>query len=227
MEVCELFKETLVTVDDLGCDPISIQTGVVAKQANGVCLIAQGETVVLATVVAAKKPKEGGDFLPLTVDYREQSYAAGRIPGGFFKRQGRPTTKETISCRLIDRPLRPLFPEGFTHELQVQVSVLSYDQKNSPEVLGVTGASAALTLSDIPFGGPVACVRMAAWGAATTQSIQASAATAAVARNASRQPSTAANRDTPKMTKPEPNSIEPPKSPWATPSFRPENKSAM
>ncbi|MBI4864772.1 MAG: polyribonucleotide nucleotidyltransferase [Candidatus Riflebacteria bacterium] len=149
-----------VAVSDLGCDPITIQTGIVAKQANGAVLVSQGETVILATATASREAKEGADFLPLTVDYREPSYAAGKIPGGFFKRPGRPNTKETLSSRLTDRPLRPLFPEGFTHEVQVLLSVLSFDQRNSPELLAVIGASAALHISDIPFNGPVGCVRV-------------------------------------------------------------------
>jgi len=119
-----------------------------------------GETVVLATVVAAKTPREGVDFLPLTVDYQEKTYAAGRIPGGYFKREGRPTEKETLVSRLIDRPIRPLFPEGFRNEIQVIATVLSFDNENDPDIVALIGCSAALTLSGIPFFGPVAAARV-------------------------------------------------------------------
>ncbi len=137
-----------------------LETGKVARQADGAVVASYGDTVVLATVVGAKAAKPGQDFFPLTVNYQEKFYAAGRIPGGFFKREGRPTEKETLVSRLIDRPIRPLFPEGFRNEVQVVVSVLSHDLENDPDVLGLVAASAALTLSGIPFFGPVGAARV-------------------------------------------------------------------
>lgn len=139
---------------------LSIETGVIAKQANGSALVRYGDTVIIATAVASKEPKEGIDFLPLTVDYREKFYSAGKIPGGFFKREGRPSEREVLISRLIDRPLRPLFPEGFTNEVQIICFVLSADQKYDPDILSIIGASAALTVSDIPLINPVGAVRI-------------------------------------------------------------------
>lgn len=136
------------------------ETGKVAKQADGAVMARCEGTVVLATVVAAKEKSPGEDFLPLTVNYQEKSAAAGRIPGGYFKREGRPTEKEVLTSRLIDRPVRPLFPKDFTYETQILVTVLSADQGNDPDVLSVTAASAALLVSDIPFAGPVGAVRV-------------------------------------------------------------------
>ena len=141
---------------DLGGRPFSIETGKVAKQANGSVLVQYGDTVVLVTAVASDKKREGLDFIPLTVNYLEMTYAAGRIPGGFFKREGRPSDRETLISRFIDRPLRPLFPKGFQNEIQIIATVLSADQDNDPAILGMIGASSALSLSDIPFGGPIA-----------------------------------------------------------------------
>jgi polyribonucleotide nucleotidyltransferase len=141
-----------------GCD-ISIETGKIAKQADGSILIRLGDTVVLVTAVASRKPTNL-DFFPLYVEYREKFYASGRIPGGFFKREGRPGDKETLTCRLIDRPIRPLFDKNFNYEVQVAAQVLSYDGINQPDVLGITGASAALAVSDIPFSGFIAGVRV-------------------------------------------------------------------
>ena len=141
---------------DFGGRPFSIETGKVARQANGSVVVQYGETVVLVTAVTAEKRREGIDFLPLTVNYLEMTYAAGRIPGGFFKREGRPSDRETLISRFIDRPLRPLFPKGFQNETQIIATVLSADQDNDPSILGMIGASAALSLSDIPFGGPIA-----------------------------------------------------------------------
>jgi polyribonucleotide nucleotidyltransferase len=138
----------------------SIETGRVARQADGAVLVRYGGTVVLATVVATKTPLEGVDFFPLTVEYRERAYAGGRIPGGFFKREGRPVEKEILTCRLIDRPLRPLFPKGFKHEVQIFNLVISGDQENDPDVLAMVGSSAALSLSGIPFDGPIGAVRV-------------------------------------------------------------------
>ncbi len=141
----------------------SIETGRVAKQADGAVVVRCGGTMVLATIVAGKAPMEGRDrdFLPLTVEYRERAYAGGRIPGGFFKREGRPDEKETLTCRLIDRPLRPLFPKGFRNELQIINLVISADDENDPDVLAMVGSSAAVALSGIPFSGPIGAVRVA------------------------------------------------------------------
>ncbi len=139
---------------------LRLETGRVAKQADGAVLASYGDTVVLATAVASQTERPGVDFLPLTVDYQEKAYAAGKIPGGYFKREGRPSEKEVLTSRLIDRPLRPLFPEGYYFETQVIASVLSADQTGSSDVVGITAASAALTLSNIPFGGPVAGVKV-------------------------------------------------------------------
>ena len=142
---------------------LSIETGKVAKQADGAVVVRCGGTMVLSTVVAAKSPMEGRDrdFLPLTVEYREKAYAGGRIPGGFFKREGRPDEKETLTCRLIDRPLRPLFAKGFRNEIQIINLVISADADNDPDVLAMIGSSAAVALSGIPFAGPVGAVRVA------------------------------------------------------------------
>ena len=144
----------------LGNNTLSIETGKLAKQANGAVLVQLGDTVVLATAVASKKPKLDLDFFPLSVEYREKAYAAGKIPGGFFKREGKPSENEVLSARLIDRPIRPLFPDNFFNEVQIMVFVLSADKENDPDVLGVIGASAALSISDIPFQGPIAAIRI-------------------------------------------------------------------
>ena len=140
---------------------LSIETGKVAKQADGSVVVRCGGTVVLSTAVASRTAMEGRDFLPLTVEYRERAYAGGRIPGGFFKREGRPDEKETLTCRLIDRPLRPLFPKGFRNEIQIINLVISADNENDPDVLAMIGSSAAMSLSGIPFAGPVGAVRVA------------------------------------------------------------------
>ena len=132
-----------------------LETGKVARQADGAVMASWGDTTVLATVVGAKNAKPGQDFFPLTVDYQEKAFAAGRIPGGYFKREGRPSERETLISRLIDRPIRPLFPEGYRNEVQVIVTVLSHDLENDPDVLSIVAVSAALTLSGIPFMGPV------------------------------------------------------------------------
>jgi len=140
---------------------LSIETGKVAKQADGSVVVRCGGTVVLSTAVASRTAMEGRDFLPLTVEYRERAYAGGRIPGGFFKREGRPDEKETLTCRLIDRPLRPLFPKGFRNEIQIINLVISADNENDPDILAMIGSSAAMSLSGIPFAGPVGAVRVA------------------------------------------------------------------
>src|SRR5664280_1166641 len=149
-----------VTVQLAGGKQIKFETGRMAKQAPGAVLVSSGDNVVLATATSAPEPKEGIDFFPLTVEYRENTYAGGRIPGGFIKREGRPSEKEILTCRQIDRPIRPLFPETFRNETQVVAFVYSADKENDPDVLGLNGASCALALSDIPFHGPVGAVRV-------------------------------------------------------------------
>jgi len=152
----------MITTKDIvvGESTLTIETGKIAKQADGSVLVRYGDTVILATAVASKEPVENRGFFPLSVEYREKSYAAGKIPGGFFKREGKPQEKEVLSARLIDRPIRPLFPEEFMHEVQIVITVLSSDKENDPDVLGTIGASTALMISDIPFNGPVASVRV-------------------------------------------------------------------
>jgi polyribonucleotide nucleotidyltransferase len=145
---------------DFGGKTLKIETGRMAKQAHGSCTLTYGDTVVLVTVCRADEGKEGADFMPLTVNYAEMNYAAGKIPGGFFKREGRPSEKETLCSRLIDRPLRPLFPEGYSHETQVIATVMSIDAEHDPEIVAVIGASVVLGISDIPFDGPIAAVRV-------------------------------------------------------------------
>ena len=145
----------------LNGNAVSIETGKVAKQADGAVVVRCGGTMVLSTVVASRSAMEGRDFLPLTVEYREKAYAGGKIPGGFFKREGRPDEKETLTCRLIDRPIRPLFPKGFRNEIQVINLVISADNENDPDVLAMIGTSAALSLSGIPFAGPIGAARVA------------------------------------------------------------------
>src|SRR6201991_2352504 len=154
-----MFNKHSVEID-WGGRPLKLETGKVARQADGAVVATYGETVVLATVVAAKTPREGVDFLPLTVDYQEKTYAAGRIPGGYFKREGRPTEKETLVSRLIDRPIRPLFVDGWRNETQVIVTVLSHDMENDPDILALVAASAALTISGAPFKGPIGAARV-------------------------------------------------------------------
>ena len=149
-----------VTVELAGGKQIKFETGRMAKQASGAALTTSGDNVILATAVASPDPKEGIDFFPLTVEYREFTYAGGRIPGGFIKREGRPSEKEILTSRQIDRPIRPLFPEEFRNETQVVAFVYSADKENDPDVLGINGASCALALSDIPFHGPVGAVRI-------------------------------------------------------------------
>ncbi|MBJ7262286.1 MAG: polyribonucleotide nucleotidyltransferase [Burkholderiaceae bacterium] len=143
-----------------GQHTVKLETGEIARQASGAVLVSIGDTVVLATVVAAKKAKPGQDFFPLTVDYIEKAYAAGRIPGGFFKREGKPSEKETLTSRLIDRPLRPLFPEGFYNEVQVILHVVSVDPEIDPDIAAMIGASAAMSISGVPFNGPIGAARV-------------------------------------------------------------------
>jgi polyribonucleotide nucleotidyltransferase len=144
----------------LGDKQITIETGKLAKQADGAVTVQLGETIVVVAAVAATKAKEGQDFFPLTVDYREKAAAAGKFPGGYFKREGRPTEKEILTCRLTDRPIRPLFPKGWYNEVQVQSIVLSADGENDSDILSIIGASAALMVSDIPWAGPLGAVRV-------------------------------------------------------------------
>src|SRR3954453_9226641 len=139
---------------------LKLQTGLLAKQADGAVVVTYGETIILATVVSSD-PRPGTDFFPLTVDYREKTSGAGKFPGGFIKREGRPSTKETLTARMIDRPIRPLFPFGYFDEVLIQVLVLSADGHNDPEVLSMIGASAALALPSVPFEGPIGAVRVA------------------------------------------------------------------
>ncbi len=143
-----------------GAHTVTLTTGEIARQATGACVCQMGDTVVLATVVAKKETKPGQDFFPLTVDYIEKTYAAGRIPGGFFKREGRPSEKETLTSRLIDRPIRPLFPDGFFNEVQVIIHVISAEPEIDPDIPAMLGASAALAISGIPFRGPIGAARI-------------------------------------------------------------------
>src|ERR1044071_9588196 len=143
-----------------GAGTITIETGKLAKQADGAVTVQLGETIVLVAAVAASKAKPGQDFFPLTVDYREKAAAAGRFPGGYFKREGRPTEKEILTSRLIDRPIRPLFPKGWYNEVQVQSLLLSADGENDSDILTIIGASASLMVSDIPWDGPLGAVRV-------------------------------------------------------------------
>src|ERR671939_322543 len=139
---------------------LSFETGKVAGQASGAVTVRMGETMLLVTAVMSASPREGIDFFPLTCDYEEKLYAAGKIPGGFIRREGRPSEQAILNSRLIDRPIRPLFPEGFRNDVQVVSTVLSADQENDPTMLAINGASAALVISKIPFLGPIGAVRM-------------------------------------------------------------------
>ncbi|MCZ6664958.1 MAG: polyribonucleotide nucleotidyltransferase [Gammaproteobacteria bacterium] len=145
---------------DYGSHQVRLETGKVARQASGAVLVTMGDTVIIATVVGRKKGDPSRDFFPLTVDYQERTYAAGKIPGGFFKREGRPTEKETLTCRLIDRPVRPLFPKGFKNEVQIICTVMSLDPDVDPDIPALIGASAALVISGLPFAGPIGAARV-------------------------------------------------------------------
>src|SRR6202007_950511 len=153
-------ETTEISVQLTGGKTLKFETGKIAKQAHGSAVVRMGDNVVLATATSNADPREGIDFFPLTVDYREYTYAGGRIPGGFIKREGRPSEKEILTSRQIDRPIRPLFPEAFRNETQVIAFVLSADKENDPDVIGINGAGAALALSDIPFNGPIGAVRV-------------------------------------------------------------------
>ena len=148
----------------IGDSPISFETGKLAKQANGSVLVRSGDTVVLVTAVGAQSPRPGADFFPLTVDVEERMYAAGKIPGGFIKRESRPSDRATLTARMTDRPIRPLWPKGYRNETQVVATVLSVDQVNPFDILCLNGASAALMLSELPFAGPVGAVRIGLMG---------------------------------------------------------------
>jgi len=154
-----MFKTTIKETEWLG-RTLRLETGRIARQADGAVMVQMGETVVLATAVGARSLRPGQDFFPLTVNYQEKTFAAGRIPGGFFKREGRPTEKETLTSRLIDRPIRPLFPSSFKNETQVIITVLAHDGENDPDMLAMIGASAALTISGLPFLGPIGACRV-------------------------------------------------------------------
>src|SRR5712692_1705359 len=144
----------------IGSNQITIETGKIAKLADGAVIVSCGDTMVLVSAVSATAIKEGQDYFPLTVDYREKAAAAGKFPGGYFKREGRPTEKETLTSRMIDRPLRPLFPQGYFYDTQIISILLSADGQNDPDILAINGASAALCVSDIPFAGPIGAVRV-------------------------------------------------------------------
>ncbi|HEX9648160.1 MAG TPA: polyribonucleotide nucleotidyltransferase, partial [Alphaproteobacteria bacterium] len=140
--------------------PLILETGRMARQADGAVLVTYGDTTVLCTAVAQRSPRPGIDFFPLTVNYQEKTFAAGKIPGGFFKREGRPTEKETLTSRLIDRPIRPLFAKGFKNETQIIATVVSHDLENDPDIVAMVAVSAALTISGIPFMGPIGAARV-------------------------------------------------------------------
>src|SRR6201986_1143136 len=144
----------------IGSSDLTIETGKLAKLADGSVTVRSGETIILVAAVSATSVKEGQDFFPLTVDYREKAAAVGKFPGGYFKREGRPTEKETLTSRMTDRPLRPLFPKGYFYDTQVISVLLSADGENDPDILSINGASAALCVSDIPFAGPIGAVRV-------------------------------------------------------------------
>src|SRR6201987_1335587 len=144
----------------IGANQISIETGKIARLADGAVVVTCGDTTIWVSAVSATAIKEGQDYFPLTGDYREKAAAAGKFPGGYFKREGRPTEKETLTARIIDRPLRPLFPQGYFYDTQIISILLSADGENDPDILAINGASAALSVSDIPFAGPIGAVRV-------------------------------------------------------------------
>ncbi|MET0183173.1 MAG: polyribonucleotide nucleotidyltransferase, partial [Caulobacterales bacterium] len=155
-----MFDIKTVSLDWAG-RKLTLETGRIARQADGAVFATWGETALLATVVYAKEAKPGQDFFPLTVNYQEKYYAAGRIPGGYPKREGQPSERETLLSRLIDRPIRPLFVDGFKNEVQVIITVMSWDNENESDILAMVAASAALTISGVPFLGPIGCSRVA------------------------------------------------------------------
>ena len=145
---------------ELGGRPLTIETGKIAKQANGSVLIRYGETAVVVAVTGTDTPREGVDFFPLTVDFEEKMYAVGKIPGGFLRREGRPPETAILTSRLIDRPIRPMFPDGYHNDVQIVATAVSVDPDNAPDIPAMIGASCALSISDIPFEGPIAGVRV-------------------------------------------------------------------
>src|SRR4051794_7330635 len=153
-------KKYLKEAIKLGANDLIVETGKIAKQADGSVVIRFGDTMILVAAVSARTAREGMDFFPLTVEYRENTFSAGRIPGNYFRREGRPSEKEVLTCRLIDRPVRPLFADGYRFETQIVASVISADADNDPDVVAITGASCALYLSDIPFHNPIGGVRV-------------------------------------------------------------------
>src|SRR5689334_17429611 len=155
-----MFNKVKKTIQ-YGAHELTLETGEIARQADGAVMVSYGDTVVLVSVVGKTEVKPGQDFFPLTVDYQEKTYAAGKIPGGFFKREGRPSEKETLTSRLIDRPLRPLFPEAFYNEIQIVATVMSSDSEIDSDIPAIIGASAALAISGIPFYGPIGAARVA------------------------------------------------------------------
>src|SRR6188508_2174452 len=154
-----MFKHVKESIQ-YGRHTLTIETGEIARQAGGAALVSLDDSVVLVTAVAAKTAKPGQDFFPLTVDYQEKTFAAGKIPGGFFRREGRPSEKETLTSRLIDRPIRPLFPDGFYNDVQIIATVVSVNPEVDPDIPAMIGASAALMLSGIPFNGPIGAARV-------------------------------------------------------------------
>lgn len=160
MSESELNLPTIKRSFQYGDHEVTLETGGIARQADGAVIVNMADTVVLVTAVGDKDPSAARDFLPLTVNYQERTYAAGRIPGGFFKREGRPSEKETLTCRLIDRPIRPMFPEGFRQEVQIIATVLSLNDEVDPDIPAMIGTSAALAISGIPFDGPMGACRV-------------------------------------------------------------------
>ena len=144
----------------VGAAPLTFETGKIARLADGAVTVRSGETIILVSAVSATSVKEGQDWFPLTVEYREKAAAVGKIPGSYFRREGRPSEKEILTCRMTDRPLRPLFPKGYLYDTQIIATLLSADGENDSDMLAINGASAALCVSDIPFGGPVGAVRV-------------------------------------------------------------------
>ena len=154
-----MFEKHVVEIE-WGGRPLTLEAGQVARQADGSVIVTYGETTVMCNVVSEKQPKPHLDFFPLTVNYIEKAYAAGKIPGGFFKREARPTENATLVCRLIDRPIRPLFAEGYKNDTQVTCTVLSHDMENNPDIVAMIATSAALTISGVPFRGPIGAARV-------------------------------------------------------------------
>src|SRR5918992_1679600 len=160
VDIIDLATRVKTVALEIAGRTLTLETGLIAEQAHGAVVARYGDTVVLGTAVGERQPNTNVDFFPLTVDYEERMYAAGKIPGGFIKREGRPTEAAILAARLTDRPIRPLFPKGYQSEIQVISTVMSADQENNPDILSIIAASAALTLSPIPFEGPIGAVRV-------------------------------------------------------------------